>query len=244
MEVGERDRLRGAELVLAVERLALVRDVTRLALVVEGSEDVAGRGRAVPAQHLGRGRGTGGHELPAALVEHRAHPAVVLAGDEGVPDAERAGLHEQARDDAAPLLDPGLEHDAAGALVGVRLEIEQLGDEQDHLEQAVDVGALLGRDLDAHVLAAVFLDHDAVLGELLLDHIRLGGGKIDLVDRDHDRHAGRLGVIDRLDGLRHHAVVGGDHQHHDVGHLGAARAHGGEGLVAGRVEEADLLAGG
>ena len=52
-----------------------------------------------------------------------------------------------------------------------------------------------------------------------------------------------LGVIDRLDGLRHHAVVGGDHQDHDVGDLGAAGAHGGEGLVARRVDEGDLGAG-
>src|SRR5205807_747126 len=40
-------------------------------------------------------------------------------------------------------------------------------------------------------------------------------------------------------GLRHDAVVGGDHQHHDVGDLRAPGTHGGEGLVAWRVEEGD-----
>ena len=40
--------------------------------------------------------------------------------------------------------------------------------------------------------------------------------------------------------LRHDAVVGGDDQDDDVRHLGAARAHGGERLVARRVEEGDL----
>ena len=50
-----------------------------------------------------------------------------------------------------------------------------------------------------------------------------------------------LGVIDGLDRLRHDAVVGRHHQHDDVGDLGAARAHGGEGLVARRVDEGDLL---
>ena len=49
-----------------------------------------------------------------------------------------------------------------------------------------------------------------------------------------------LGVVDRLDRLRHDAVVGGDDEDGDVGHLRAARAHRGEGLVAGRVEEGDL----
>ena len=43
-------------------------------------------------------------------------------------------------------------------------------------------------------------------------------------------------------GLRHHAVVGGDHQDHDVGDLGAAGAHRGERGVAGGVDEGDLLA--
>ena len=53
---------------------------------------------------------------------------------------------------------------------------------------------------------------------------------------------GGLGVIDGLDRLRHDAVVGGDHEHDDVRHLGAALAHGGEGLVARRVDEGDLVA--
>ena len=49
-------------------------------------------------------------------------------------------------------------------------------------------------------------------------------------------------MIDRLDRLRHDAVIGRDHQHHDVGDLGAARPHRGERGVAGGVDEGDLLA--
>ena len=37
------------------------------------------------------------------------------------------------------------------------------------------------------------------------------------------------------------AVIGGHHQHDDVGHVGTARAHLGEGRVARRIEEGDLL---
>ena len=91
-------------------------------------------------------------------------------------------------------------------------------------------------------LAAHVLDLDAVLQQLGADPLRVGVRPIDLVDGDDDRHAGRLGVIDRLDRLRHHAVVGGDHQDDDVGRLGAARAHLGERLVAGRVDEGDPVA--
>ncbi len=62
---------------------------------------------------------------------------------------------------------------------------------------------------------------------------------VDLVDRDHDRHVGRLGVVQRLDRLRHHAVVGRDDQDHDVGHLGTTSTHGGERLVTRGVDEGD-----
>ena len=63
---------------------------------------------------------------------------------------------------------------------------------------------------------------------------------VDFVDRHDDRHLGRAGMVERLEGLRHDAVVGGHHQHDDVGDVGPARAHGAEGGVAGRVEERDL----
>ena len=46
-------------------------------------------------------------------------------------------------------------------------------------------------------------------------------------------------MLDRLDRLRHHAVVGRDHQNHDIGELCAARTHRTECGMARRVEEAD-----
>ena len=53
--------------------------------------------------------------------------------------------------------------------------------------------------------------------------------------------AARACEIDSLR-LRHHAVVGRDDEHGDVRDLRAAGAHGGERLVAGRVEEGELPA--
>ena len=44
---------------------------------------------------------------------------------------------------------------------------------------------------------------------------------------------------DRLAGLRHHAVVGGNDEDRDVRDLRAARTHGGERLVTGGIEEGD-----
>ena len=49
-------------------------------------------------------------------------------------------------------------------------------------------------------------------------------------------------MVDRLDGLRHHAVVRRHDQNGDIGYLRAAGAHGGERRVARGVEEGDRLA--
>ncbi len=84
--------------------------------------------------------------------------------------------------------------------------------------------------------------NQAAIGELLLHAIGIGLGLVDLVHGDDDGNIGGLGVIDGFEGLRHHAVVGGNHDHHDVGHLGAARAHAGKRFVARRIEEDDLAA--
>ena len=81
-----------------------------------------------------------------------------------------------------------------------------------------------------------------MFGHLLEHAIGVGLAAVDLVDRHHDRHFGRLGVIDGLDRLRHHAVVRCYHQDDDVGRLRTTGAHGGEGLVARRVDERDLVA--
>jgi hypothetical protein len=75
--------------------------------------------------------------------------------------------------------------------------------------------------------------HQPVLHQLGADRGRVGAGLVDLVDGHQDGNLGGLGVLDGLDGLRHRAFLGRDDDDHDVGHLGAARTHGGERLVAG-----------
>ena len=121
-------------------------------------------------------------------------------------------------------------------------EVFDLGDHQQVVEQLLDADLLQRGDLAHDGVAAPRLGDEAVLGQLLEHAVRIGVLAVDLVDRDHDRHLGRLGVLDGLDRLGHHAVVGGDDEHDDVGGVGATGTHRGEGRVARGVEEGQRLA--
>ena len=76
-----------------------------------------------------------------------------------------------------------------------------------------------------------------MVGQTALDPFQVRIGPVDLVHRHDDRHFRGMGVIHRLDGLRHDAVIRGHHQHHDVRDLGAPCAHSRKGFVSGSIEE-------
>ncbi len=63
---------------------------------------------------------------------------------------------------------------------------------------------------------------------------------VHFVDRDQNRDFGGLRVAQRFERLRHDAIVRGDDEHDDIRDVRAARAHGTERRVAGRVEKGDL----
>ena len=75
---------------------------------------------------------------------------------------------------------------------GLARELELgVGDEQDPLEQPFEVHALLRGDLGELRCAAPVLGLEPFGCQLALDAVGVGVGKVDLVDRDDDRHAGR-----------------------------------------------------
>jgi hypothetical protein len=124
----------------------------------------------------------------------------------------------------------------------VGLELQDIGGEQNHLEQLIEVLLLLRGHRHHHRCAAPVFGDEIQLGELALHVVGIGTGLVDLVDRDDNRHVRRLRVIDRLPRLRHHAVVCRDDEDDDVSDLGAAGAHERERFMTGRVEEDDAAA--
>ena len=69
---------------LALQPLALLRDLARLDCVGDHREGVAGGGHALEAEDLDRNRRAGFLHRLAPLVEQRADPAGELAADEVV----------------------------------------------------------------------------------------------------------------------------------------------------------------
>ena len=178
-----------------------------LALILEHAELVTGVGHGLQAQDLDGVGGAGLGDGIALRIEHGADAAVGKAGDQRIAHVQGTACHENRGNRTAALVELSLEDVTGGKGVGVGLELEHVGLEQHGLEQVVDTDLLLGRDVDEHVLSAPLLGDDAVLGELLAHAVGVGARLIDLVDGDDDGYAA-LGVIDRLDGLRHDAVVG------------------------------------
>jgi hypothetical protein len=82
-----------------------------------------------------------------------------------------------------------LDHRAHGAPPRVGLEVQDLGLQQDLVEQFGDVRPALRRDLLRQHLPAELLEHDVVREELLLHPLRVRLRQVDLIDRHDDRHA-------------------------------------------------------
>ena len=82
-----------------------------------------------------------------------------------------------------------------------------------------------------------------MLQKVIADTLRIGFRLVALVHCDNDRAARRLGVVDGLDGLRHHRIISRHNKDHDVRDIGTARAHLGKRLVARGVDEGDGVPG-
>ncbi len=176
------------------------------------------------------------------LIEHRANPTVGLGpATMGVADLERSALDEHRRHRTTTAVEVGFdderpEHPGGGLALGssdasavstmASSSLSRLS--SDLAETSTNMG-----------VAAVLPGNQAVLRELAANLGRIGVRLVDLIQGHHDRHVGGLGMADGFFRLRHHTVVGGDHEHGNIGDVGTASTHVGEGLVTGRIDEGD-----
>ena len=161
--VDQADLVDAAGGLLALDARAVLGQLAGAGLVLDHGERLAGARGLVQTQDLdGHGR-TGFGQLFAAFVEQGADATEAGAGDDEVALLQRAALDQDGRDRAATLVQLGLDDHAFGRAFRIGLEVHDLGLQQDGLDQAVQVGAGLGRDLDDLGVAAQGLADDFVL---------------------------------------------------------------------------------
>ena len=222
--------------------LAEQHDLLGLGGIRHHLEIVAGFRHGFQPQHLDGRRRLRLANLLAAVVQHGAHLAEDRAADEVIAHVQRAVAHQHRGHRAAAPIQFGFQHIAHGRTAGIGLQILQVGHQQNHFQQQIQVSLHLGGNGHHDGVAAPIFGQQAAIGKLLLDAFGLSVGLVDLVDRDDDGNFGGARMVDGLQRLRHHAVIRRHHQHHDIRHLGAARAHAGERFVARRIDE-DHLSG-
>ena len=238
-QVIQSDLLEGGELLLLGGSDALLGQLTGQTLVLDGLEQVAGLRHSGQTGDLHRSGGAGVVQQDALVAAHGTHTAHGGTGDDDIAGVEGAVLHQNGGDGALALVQTSLDNSALGTAVGVSLQLHDLSFQSDALQQVVDAHAGQSRDGDAGDIAAPVLGDDAVLGQALHHALRVGGGLIHLVHGHDELDVGGLGVVDGLDRLGHDAVIGGDDQNCNIGHVGTAGAHGGERLVARGIQESD-----
>ena len=238
----ERRGLRGRKLLLLALAGGFLGEGARALFVEHDAEFGAGVGNARKTRGLD---GSGRRSLldaAAVIVDESADLAEMLADEERVADLKRTASDEKRRAWTEALLKFGFDDVTVGAARGIRRKLKNFGLNENVLEKLVDAFAGLSGNGAADDVAAPIFRRKALLLELLLYAIDVGGRLVGLGDGDHDLNARLTRDGDTLLGLRHDAVVGRDDQNGDIGKLGAAAAHRAERGVAGSVEERDLLA--
>ena len=218
----------------------LYRKLLGFLVVGADAEFIAGSGDTGQPEAFHSSGGAGGADLFALAVDQRLNAAILRTAKYAVANLERAVANEQGGGRAHARLHLRFNDVAGGFFVLVGFQFEHFGFERDAFEQFVDAHAGFGTHGYAPDASAPVFHHHAVIIELLLEAVGVGGGQIHLVHRNDDADTGGLSVLDRLNRLGHHAVFSGDNQHGDIGQIGSAGAHGSKGCMAGRVEEGNF----
>ena len=241
-EIFQRDAPAAAAMVrFTVQPLSLLGDLPGFLGVGDDDKGIARLGNAVEAQDLHRHRRPRGVHPVSPLIEQGPHSASEMAANQVIADLQRPALDQHGRHRALAWIQAALDHRSLRRACGIRLLVQQLRLQQDLLQKLLDPLPRLGGDRGRKSLPSEILQDHVVRQEVLLHFLDVRRRQVGLVDGHHDRHAGVLGVADRLDRLRHDLVVRCHHQDDDVGDLRPPRPHGRERLVAWGVQEGDPL---
>ena len=136
----------------------------------------------------------------------------VRSGNHDIAHFERALLDQHGHNRAAPFFLPGLDNGSLRFAVRVGFGFDNgFGHEQNRVQKIRDAFAVFRRNVHRLHIAAERFRHDVIARQVGQNVVGIGVRQVHLVDRDNNRHARLFGELDRLFGLRHDGVVGGNH---------------------------------
>ena len=174
-------------------------------------------------------------------INQGTYTAPFTAGDNDVSQSQGSSLNEEGGQWPAAFPYLGFDDHAFGQAVRVGFEIEEFGLQEDGFFQFIQVDPLFGGNLHGKNFTTHFLEYHFVLQEFCSHLFGIGVWPVDFVDGDDNGDGGSFGVVNGFYGLRHDAIVGGNHQDHDIGRRGTTGAHATKSLVAWRIDESDLV---
>ena len=151
-------------------------------------------------------------------------------------------MNQNSGDITTSLVQSRFDDRTTGTFVWISPQIKHFGFKQYFFEQFRNTQTGFGRNVVRLVFSAPALHHVVHVGQLMLDLFRICGMFVNLVDGKYDWNTGSRSMVDGLDGLRHHVVVGCYNDNGNVSNLGTTGTHGGKRLVTRCIEESNLSA--
>ena len=161
----------------------------------------------------------------------------MFSGHDKVALSEGAISHQDRRHGPTAAIEARFHYRALPRRIFHRGKLEQFRLKQQRLEEGIDPFPGHGGNMHELRIAAPLVRHHFPARELGLHPLGISAFLVHLVDRNHKGDICRPSVSHGLFRLRHHAVVRGHNEDHDIRELGPPRPHSRKGGVTGGIEE-------
>ena len=147
--------------------------MTSFLVIFKCLEHITGDRHIVEADDLHRHRRQRLLDLAAAVIHHLAHTAIGSTDDQRITSMQRSGLDQQRGYGTAALIQLGLNDRTCRQMIRIGLQLGHVGHQQQRFQQVIHAIAEFRGDRHEDRIPAPFLRHDAIIGHLALDPIRI-----------------------------------------------------------------------
>ena len=222
--------------------LTTVSDLTRLLLSLQYIKCITGLRSTIQTEDQYRLGRTGLLHPLITLVEHRLDTSLMSSRQNDISHLQRTVLHQYGRYIATSLVQRRLDDRTNRTFFRIRFQIQQVGLQQDLLQQLLDTDTFLSGDLLTLVLTPPVFHQVIHIRQLLLDLLRISMWFIHLIDSKHNRYTRRHCMVDGLLCLRHHVIIRRYNNNRNIRYFRATGTHSGKRLMTRSIQERDTAA--